>query len=67
MSRQRRTADDFVRDMKAKLQSRTPGDIARKTSEGLTLEQAAWRGKGGPTAWPVPAAAGRISRRRSVP
>ena len=35
MSRQRRTADDFVRDMKAKQQQHsTPGDIERKTSEG---------------------------------
>ena len=68
MSRQRRTADDFVRDMKAKLQSRTPGDIARKTSEGLTLEQAAWRGNRGLTAWPVSIAVGRNSRgRRRVP
>jgi hypothetical protein len=57
MSKQRRTADDFVRDMKAKQQQHsTPGDIERKTSERqsescsadpgrLTLEQAgAWRG-----------------------
>jgi hypothetical protein len=34
MSKQRRTADDFVRDMKAKQQHSTPGDIERKTSEG---------------------------------
>ncbi len=34
MSKQRRTADDFVRDMKAEQQHRTPGDIERKTSEG---------------------------------
>ena len=35
MSKQRRTADDFVRDMKAKQQQHsTPGDIERKTSEG---------------------------------
>ena len=34
MSKQRRTADDFVRDMKAKQQRSTPGDIDRKTSEG---------------------------------
>ena len=45
MSKQRRTADDFVRDMKAKQQHSTPGDIERKTSEGqgevpLTPEQA---------------------------
>jgi hypothetical protein len=33
MSRQRRTADDFVRDMKAKQQHST-GDIERKTSLG---------------------------------
>ena len=34
MSKQRRTADDFVRDMKAKQQHSTNGDIERKTSEG---------------------------------
>ena len=34
MSKQRRTADDFVRDMKAKQQHSTPGDTERKTSEG---------------------------------
>jgi hypothetical protein len=34
MSKQRRTADDFVRDMKAKQQHSTPDDIERKTSEG---------------------------------
>ena len=35
MSKQRRTADDFVRDMKAKQQHSTPpGDIEGKTSEG---------------------------------
>ena len=33
MSKQRRTADDFVRDMKAKQQRSTIGDVARKTSE----------------------------------
>ena len=61
MSKQRRTADDFVRDS-------TPGDIERKTGEGLTPEQAgAWRGNRGLTAWPVPTAAGRNTRsRRSV-
>jgi hypothetical protein len=49
MSKQRRTADDFVRDMKAKQQHSTPGDIERKTSEGLTPEPAgAWRGNGKP-------------------
>jgi hypothetical protein len=63
MSKQRRTADDFVRDMKAKQQHSTIGDIERKTSEGqsdvpltpdgvpLTAEQAAWRSsyiRGGP-------------------
>jgi hypothetical protein len=65
MSRHRRTADDFVRDMKAKQQHSTSGDIERKTSEGLTPEQAgAWRGNGGLTAWPVPTAAGRNSRSR---
>ena len=39
MSKQRRTADDFVRDMKAKQQRSTIG-IERKTSEGLTPEEA---------------------------
>jgi hypothetical protein len=35
MRKRRRTADDFVRDMKAKQQhSNPPGDIERKTSEG---------------------------------
>ena len=36
MSKQRRTADDFVRDMKAKQQQQhsTPDDSERKTSEG---------------------------------
>ena len=34
MTKHRRTADDFVRDMKAKQQRSTPGDIDRKTSEG---------------------------------
>ena len=68
MSKQRRTADDFVRDMKAKQQHSTRGDIERKTSEGLSPEQAgAWRGNRGLTAWPVPTATGRNSRsRRSV-
>ena len=68
MSKQRRTADDFVRDMKAKQQHSTPGDIERKTSEGLTPEQAgAWRGNRGLTDWPVPTVAGRNSRNcRSV-
>ena len=36
MSKQRRTADDFVRDMKAKQQHSTPGDI--EPSEGATCE-----------------------------
>jgi len=36
MSRHRRTADDFVRDMKAKQQRSTL--IERKTSEGATSE-----------------------------
>ncbi len=54
MSKQRRTADDFVRDMKAKQQHSTPGDIEHKNSEGLTPEQAgAWRENCGLTAWPV--------------
>ena len=35
MRKRRRTADDFVRDMKAKQQQHsTSGDIERKTSEG---------------------------------
>jgi hypothetical protein len=34
MSKRRRTADDFVRDMKAKQQHSTTSDIDRKTSEG---------------------------------
>ena len=64
MSKQRRTADDFVRDMKAKQQHSTSGDIERKTSEGLTPEQAGAWGNRGLTAWPVPTAAGRNSRSR---
>jgi len=45
MSKQRRTADDFVRDMKARQQQHsTAGDVERKTSEGPTPEQTgAWR------------------------
>jgi hypothetical protein len=34
MSKQRRTPDDFVRDVKAKQQHSASGDIERKTSEG---------------------------------
>ena len=34
MTKHRRTADDFVRDMKAKQQHSTPGDMERKTSQG---------------------------------
>jgi hypothetical protein len=54
--------------MKARQQHSTPGDIERKTSEGLTPEHAgAWRGNRGLTAWPLPTVAGRNSRsRRSV-
>jgi hypothetical protein len=64
MSKQRRTADDFVRDMKAKQQHSIP-DIERKTSEGLIPERAGtWRGNRSLTAWPVPTTAGRNSRRR---
>jgi hypothetical protein len=33
MSKRRRTADDFVRDMKIKQQRSTTGDVERKTSE----------------------------------
>ena len=62
MSKQRRTADDFVRDMKAK-QQHSLGAIERKTSEALTSEQAgACRGNRGLTVWPVPNAAGRNTR-----
>jgi hypothetical protein len=65
MSKQRRTADDFVRDMKARQQHSTAGDIERKTSGGLTPEQAgAWRGNRSLTAWPAPTAAGRNTRSR---
>src|SRR5262249_57374707 len=65
MSKQRRTADDFVRDMKAKLPHSTSSDIERKTSEGLTPERTGgWRGNRGLTAWPVPTAAGRHTPRR---
>lgn len=64
MSKRRRTADDFVRDMKAKQQHSIP-DIERKTSEGLTPEQAgAWRGNRRLTAWPVSSAVGSNSRSR---
>ncbi len=68
MSKQRRTADDFVRDMKAKQQHSTAGDIERKITEGLTPEQAgARRGNHGLTSWSVPTATGRNGRsRRSV-
>ncbi len=67
MRKQRRTADDFVRDMKAKQQHSTPGNVEPKTS-GLTPEQAdAWRGNRGLAGWPVPTATCRNSRsRRSV-
>ena len=45
MSKHRRTADDFVRDMKAKQQHSAPGDSDRETSKGQTPKQAgAWRG-----------------------
>ena len=47
MSKQRRTADDFVRDMKAKQQQQhsTPGDIERKTSEGQSEDRSADPGR----------------------
>ena len=45
MSKQRRTADDFVRDMKAKQQHSTPGDIERKTSEGKSEDCSADPGR----------------------
>jgi hypothetical protein len=66
MSKQRRTADDFVRDMKTKQQQHsTAGDVERKTGEGLTPEPTgAWRGNRGLTAWPVLTAAGRNTRGR---
>ena len=69
MRKRRRTADDFVRDMKAKQQRSTPGGIERETSDGPTPEQTgAWRGNRSLTAWPAPAAPGRNSRsRRSAP
>jgi hypothetical protein len=64
MSKQRRTADDFVRDMKAKQQHSAAGD--RKTSEALTPETSR-RVATRPTARPVPTAVARNSRsRRSV-
>ncbi len=68
MSKRRRTADDFVRDMKAKQQHSTRGDIEHKISEGLTPEQAgAWRGNRDLSGWPVPTATGRNGRsRRSI-
>jgi len=68
MSKQRRTADDFVRDMKARQQHSSAGEIERKTSEGHTPEPAgAWRGDRGLAAWPAANAAGRSTRsRRSV-
>jgi hypothetical protein len=67
MSKRRRTADDFVRDMKAKQQHSTPGDVERKTSEGQTPERAVpWRENYGLTACSVPAAPARSGRRRSV-
>ena len=63
MSKRRRTADDFVRDMKAKQQHGALGDIERKAREGPTSEQAgACRGNRGLTVWPVPNAAGRNTR-----
>ncbi len=67
MSKHRRTADDFVRDMKAKQQRSTTGDIGPKTSEGLTPEEAgAWRGTRGLAAEPVSNAPGRNTRTRPV-
>ncbi len=52
MSMRRRTADDFVRDMKAKQQHGARSDLQRKTSEVLTPEQAgAWHGNRELTAW----------------
>jgi hypothetical protein len=66
MSKHRRTADDFVRDMKARQQQHSSaGDIERKAGDGLTPESAgAWRANRGPTAWPAPAAAGTNTRSR---
>jgi hypothetical protein len=49
MSKQRRTADDFVRDMKARQQQHsTAGDVERKTSEGPTPEHRRVARKPGP-------------------
>jgi hypothetical protein len=58
----------FCSRYESQQQHNTPGDIERKTSEGLTPEQAsAWRGNRGLTAWSVPTATGRNGRsRRSV-
>jgi hypothetical protein len=62
MSKHRRTADDFVRDMKAKQQRSTGGDVERKTSEGPTPEQAGrWRGNPSLTACPVRTPASRTT------
>ncbi len=66
MRKQRRTADDFVRDMKARQQHSTPGDIERKTSEGLTPESRPVARNHGLTSWSVPTATGRSGRRHSV-
>lgn len=46
MSRHRRTADDFVRDMKAKQQHSTPGGIERETSEGANPDHVRDAGTG---------------------
>jgi hypothetical protein len=45
MSRQRRTADDFVRDMIAKQQHSAPGDIERKSSKGQSEDCSADLGR----------------------
>ena len=47
MSKQRRTADDFVRDMKAKQQHSTSGDIERKPAKGISRATRRLRGHNG--------------------
>jgi hypothetical protein len=55
MSKQRRAADDFVRDMKAKQQQSTPGDIERKSSGSQTEDCSADPPPGGRVAAKVAA------------
>jgi hypothetical protein len=49
MSKQRRDADDFVRDMKAKQQHSTPGDLERKERIDANAREALRRLKSGQT------------------